>query len=166
LKLLDYLTSPSGGELVTVGVEGEIFTWDAAGKPVYPELKDVPSVTINVLSDKYGLWLANMYLRGDDRSVYYNYTEKEQEAQDKINNGNHYEPLDPILKFKDEEMSIIAELKTSLQKSANEFSAKYILTKSSDDKEWQDWLKNAEKLGASKLEDIYNAAQKRFDAGN
>lgn len=165
LKLLDYLSSPSGAELVTVGVEGEIFTWDDSGVPMYPELKDVV-VDISVLRDRYGLWLPNMYVRADQRSVYYNFTEKQQEAQDKINQDKRFEPIDPILKLKDEETSIIADLMPSLDKSAKEFSVKYILNKSDGEKEWQEWLKNAEKLGASEIVEVYNTAQKRFDKGN
>jgi len=99
LKLLDYLTSPSGAALVTLGVEGETFNFDADGKPVYPELVNEPLVDINLLNDRYGLWLEGMYLNPDRRAVYYNYTEKEQEAQDKINTLDAYEPLDPVLKL-------------------------------------------------------------------
>ncbi|HZG87719.1 extracellular solute-binding protein [Paenibacillus sp.] len=164
LKLLDYLTSPSGGALVTLGVEGETFQFDANGKPVYPELADVPLVDIKVLEDKYGLWLEGMYLRPDRRSVYYNFTEKEQEAQDKMLSQNKFEALDPVLNFTDDENATIAELQVALEKAANEFNANYILDKSYGDAQWEQWKANAEKLGASKLEEVYNAAQKRYDA--
>lgn len=166
LKLLDYLSSPSGALLETVGIEGSTFKWDAKGKPEYMELKDVPLVDIKVLGDRYGLWLANMYVRVDPRSVYFNFTEKEQEAQDKINKSKKYEPSDPVLKWTAEETTFISDIKPSLDKAANEFSAKYVLTDSFGDKEWQDWVKSAEKLGAAKLVEVYNAAQKRYDAGN
>ncbi|MBP1995761.1 extracellular solute-binding protein [Paenibacillus eucommiae] len=166
LKLLDYLISPSGSELITIGVEGETFTWGEDGKPVYPGLTDVPLVDIDVLTERYGLWIPNMYLNVDKRSVYFNYTEKEQEAQDLINKGNKYEASDPILKITDAESATISELYSSLDKSAKEFSAKYVLTDSYSEKEWQDWLKNAERIGASKYIDVYNAAQQRFNASN
>ncbi|WP_424768466.1 extracellular solute-binding protein [Paenibacillus sp. sgz302251] len=166
LKLLDYLTSPSGATLVTMGVEGETFTIGADGKAVYPELTDVPLVDISVLEERYGLWLQGMYVNSDPRSVYYNYTEKEQEAQDKRLAANNFEPIDPILAFTDEENAKIAEIHTSLLKSANEFNVKYILDKSYGEQQWLDWQKNAEKMGSSQLADIYNAAQQRYDAGN
>jgi len=164
LKLLDYLTSPSGSQLVTLGVEGETFNFDADGKPVYPELANEPLVDIKVLENRYGLWLEGMYLNPDRRAVYYNYTEKEQEAQDKINAINAYEPLDPILKLTDDEISKIAELQTALEKAANEFNAKYILNKNYGDKEWNDWVASAEKQGAADFAKVYNDAQKRYDA--
>ncbi|WP_438350565.1 extracellular solute-binding protein [Paenibacillus sp. FA6] len=164
LKLLDYLTSPSGAALMTLGVEGETFNFDADGKPVYPELTDLPLVDIGVLEDKYGLWLEGAYLAPDRRSVYYNYTEKEQEAQDMMVSANKFEPVDPVLNFTDEETSTIAEMQTTLQKAAEEFNTKYVLDKSYGDAQWEAWKASADKLGASELAKIFNDAQKRFDA--
>lgn len=165
MKLLDYLTSPSGSSLVTMGVEGETFKMEN-GKPVYPELKDVPNVDIKALETKYGMWLEGMYLRPDKRSVYYNFTEKEQEAQDKINKDKKYEAADPVLKFSDEETKVIAELRASLEKAANEFSTKYVMKKEFGEAQWKEWQQNAEKLGASKISDAFNSAQKRYDSAN
>jgi putative aldouronate transport system substrate-binding protein len=164
LKLLDYLTSPSGAELITMGVKGVSYEVDSAGKVTYPELKDVPKVEITTLENKYGCWLEGMYVRTDARSAYFNYTEKEQEAQDKINKAKKYEALDPNLKFTNDENAQITEILTSLQKEADTFSTKYIVTKGQGDKEWNDWLAKADKLGAKKLADIYNAAQKRYES--
>ncbi|MGZ9586747.1 extracellular solute-binding protein [Paenibacillus marinisediminis] len=164
LKLLDYLSSPSGLELVTMGVEGETFNFNAAGKPEYPGLKDVPLVDIKVLEENYGLWIEGMYMGADKRSVYYNFTEKEQEAQDKIVKGNKYELPDPLLKFTDEETAQIAEIQTSLTKAVNEFSSQYVLGANTGDKEWEAWKANAPKLGIDKLVEIFNAAQQRYDA--
>ena len=166
LKLLDYLTSPSGAELVTLGVEGVNFNWGTDGKPVYPELADVAAVDIKILEERYGMWLEGMYLAPDRRSVYYNFTEKEQEAQDKMLSGNKFEADDPVLNFTDEENSKIAEIQTSLEKAAAEFNSKYVLDKSYGDKEWEAWKANAAKLGATEYIEIYNAAQARYDAAN
>mgnify|MGYP001293181980 FL=1 len=163
LKLLDYLTSPFGGSLVTMGVEGETFYFDENGKPVYPELEG-QAIDIKVLEQKYGLWLEGMYLRPDHRSVYYNFTEREQEAQDMMNNQGKFEPLDPVLNFTDEENSRIAELQVALEKAAAEFNANYILDKKAGDKEWEAWLKNASKLGVDEFIEIFNTAQQRYNA--
>ncbi|SMF91721.1 carbohydrate ABC transporter substrate-binding protein, CUT1 family (TC 3.A.1.1.-) [Paenibacillus uliginis N3/975] len=163
LKLLDYLTSPSGATLVTMGVEGETFKMEG-DKVVYPELTDVPLVDISVLEDRYGLWLEGMYLNPDRRSVYYNFTEKEQEAQDKRMNANSFEPLDPVLNFTDAESAILAELQVNLEKSSNEFNSKYVLNKNYGDAKWAEWQKTAAKQGADKMAEIFNAAQQRFDA--
>lgn len=166
LKLLDYLTSPSGSELITIGVEGVNFEWGPDGKPVYPELKDLPLIDISVLADRYGMWLETTYLNPDRRSVYYNYSEKEQEAQDKIVKSDRFHPIDPVLNFTDEEISVVSELQTSLRKASEEFNANYILNKSYDDKKWEEWQNNAKKLGVDKLVEMFNEAQKRLDAAN
>lgn len=163
LKLLDYLTSPSGSELMTIGVEGVNFKWGADGYPEYPELSDLPLVDIGVLEDRYSMWIEGAYLRPDRRSVYYRFSEKEQEAQDKIVKADKFEPLDPILNFTDEEISTLAELQTPLQKAAEEFNAKYILDKKYGDKQWEEWQKNAAKIGADQVIKMYNDAQKRYD---
>ncbi|CAH1192227.1 Lipoprotein LipO [Paenibacillus allorhizoplanae] len=164
LKLLDYLTSPSGSELMTVGVEGVNFEWGKDGIPVYPELKDLPLVDISVLEDRYAMWLESAYLRPDRRSVYYKFSEKEQEAQDKILKGNKREAADPILNFTDAEISTLAELQTTLQKAAEEFNAKYVLDKKYGSEQWEEWKKNIAKKGLDAYMKVYNDAQKRYDA--
>lgn len=164
LKLLDYLTSPSGSELITLGIEGEHYVIDENGKVTYPNITDVEKVEITTLEERYGAWIEGMYVKVDPRSSYFNYTEKEQEAQDKINNGMHYEALDPQLKFNDEETSEMVELTTNILKASSEFAVQYVLDKNFGDTQWNEWLETANKLNASRLEAIYNAAQARYDA--
>lgn len=161
-KLLDYLTSPSGAELMTIGQEGINYEFDENGNVVYPELKDHDLIEIKLLENTYGLWVQGFYLRTDRRSVYYNFTEKEQEAQDMMKDMKH--PLDPVLKFTDEETSIIADHAQQLQKAGEEFSAKYVMTPSYGDHEWNAWLQQAKQLGEDEYIGVYNAAQARFDA--
>jgi len=163
LKLLDYLTSPSGSELITLGIEGEHYTIGADGKATYPNITDVEKVDITILEDRYGAWVESMYVRVDPRSTYFAYTEKEQESQDKINNGSHYEALDPILKFTNEEIAQIAELKATLQKAGLEFATQYVLEANFSDAQWEEWLATAQRGGAADLEAVYNAAQARFN---
>lgn len=164
LKLLDYLTSPSGSQLMTLGVEGVNFEWDANNKPVYPELANVDVIDITVLNEKYGMWLEGAYLRPDHRSVYFNYTEKEQEAQDMINAGQLYEALDPVLNFTSDEVSRIADLKSSIQTAAEEFNTRYVLDAAFGETQWNEWVARADSLGVTELLEIYNAAQARYNA--
>lgn len=164
LKLLDYLTSPSGSELITLGIEGDHYVIDANGKVTYPNITDVDKVEITTLEERYGAWIEGMYLKVDPRSAYFNYTEKEQEAQDKINKNNSYEPLDPALSFSDSETAEMVELTTNLNKSGVEFTVQYILDKSYGDAEWANWLEIAKQQNAAQLEEIYNLAQERFNA--
>lgn len=161
LKLLDYLSSPSGAELITVGVQDEMYELDADGNVIYPDL-DVEVVGIKDLETKYGMWVEGMYLRADERSVYFNYTEKEQEAQDMMQ--GKMQPLDPILKFTDKENDTLAKLQPNLLTAGIEFSTKYVMTKSHGDKEWDAWLEEAKRLKVDDFISIYNEAQKRYDA--
>lgn len=161
LKLLDYLLSPSGAELITVGIPGEIYEIDDDGNVYYPELADVDVVGIQHLEEQYGMWLEGMYIRADERSVYFNYTEKEQEAQDMM--VDKKQPLDPILKFTDAENDTRAKLQPNLLTAGVEFSTQYILNPNSSDKDWEDWLKEAERLKVDEFIAVYNAAQERYD---
>ncbi|CAM3611677.1 extracellular solute-binding protein [Marinicrinis lubricantis] len=164
LKLLDYLTSPSGADLMTLGVEGVNFEWGEDGYPVYPELSDLPIVDISILEDRYGMWQEGAYLRPNRKSVYFKYSEREQEAQDMIMSEDRREVEDPILNFTDEEISSLSELQTSLQKAAEEFNSKYVLDKSYGDKQWEEWKAQAAKAGVDEMLEIFNAAQARYDA--
>ncbi|MBS4197542.1 extracellular solute-binding protein [Lederbergia citri] len=161
LKLLDYLSSPSGAELIMVGVKDEIYKDEGDGKITYPDL-NVDVVGIKDLENQYGMWVEGMYLRADERSVYFNYTKKEQEAQDMMQ--GKMQPLDPILKFNDKENDTIAKLQPNLLTAGIEFSTKYVMTKSHGDKEWDAWLEEAKRLKVDDFIQVYNDAQKRFDS--
>jgi putative aldouronate transport system substrate-binding protein len=164
LKLLDYLTSISGSQLITLGIEGVNYEWDANGKPVYAELADRDVVDIFALSEKYGMWIESTYLRPDKRSVYFNFTEKEQEAQDLINNEQRFEALDPVLNFTSSEVAAIVDIKSTIQTAAEEFNTKYVLDAAYGETQWNDWIARTESLGVAKLLEIYNTAQARYDA--
>jgi len=158
MKLLDYLLSESGSALVTLGVEGVSYELIENGKAKYLGMEDKPSVTTTTLGEKYGLF-SMPQIRYDKRSVYYNYTEREQEAQDIINNmeGGGYNPFDPVLVFTDEELEVINELQPNIKKAAEEFLTKYVLGNES----WDSWVEHAKKLGSDELVKIYNDAYVR-----
>ncbi len=164
LKLLDYLSSPSGAELATIGIEGVTFEKDAAGNITYPAFPKDKAISFNDLGNKFGVFIMGIYTRVDPRSVYFTYTPNEKEAQDKMINGNKIEIPDPILNFTGKEVESINELKVQLMKSLYEFSAKYVLDKTYSDQQWTDYQKQAEGKGYKQLLDIYNAAQQRYDA--
>lgn len=166
LKLMDYLTSPSGSELISLGIKDQEFVIGSDGKVTYPELKDLPKVDISAISDKYGCFYESMYLNVDKRSVYFSFTEKEQEAQDKIVKAGKLAPLDPVLRFTDEQSSTISDLQSALDKSGVEFATQYIMTKTSGDAQWNEWVAKAKKMDSQKLEDTYNEAQKKLDSAN
>jgi putative aldouronate transport system substrate-binding protein len=164
LQLVDYLFSPSGATLNTIGVEVEWFNFEN-NKPVYtdPELKALPKIEINNLSKKYGLWNQSMYVRCDRRSLYHFLTPKEQAANDLIVNGGMFAPQDPVLRFSDAVLERNGELITNLSTKAYEFAMNYVINPKYGDVEWQKWLSDAKALGLAELEKNYNDAQKKYD---
>ena len=164
MKLNDFLLSPAGAELITMGVEGETYTLDDKGMAVYTEFPAGDKVEIGELEDKYGMFLEGMYRRFDRRSTYFNFSEREQEAQDKVLIDNMSEPEDPILSFTAEEKEAMSGKQVSLQTAAQEFFAKYVLGQETGDAAWNAWVERANGLGAQELVDIYNQAQQRYDA--
>lgn len=166
LKLMDYLTSPSGSELVCLGIKDGEFTLDASGKVQYPELKNMSKVDISTISDKYGCFYESMYLKVDQRSVYFNYSEKEQEAQDKIVKAKKLAPLDPVLRFSDDQAMTISDLQSMIDKSGIEFATNYVMVKDYGTAQWNEWLAKAGKLGSGKLEATYNDAQKKLNSAD
>ncbi len=158
LKMLDYMTSPSGSELFTIGIEGETFEWED-GKPVYPELKDEPLIDINLLMDRYGMWVEGMYVNSDSRSVYFNYTEEEQKAQDLIVENDLFNPLEPAIKLNEEEASTFTEINTVLAADLLTFASNYVM----NDADWDAFVAQSESKGYKTVEEILNAAQSRMD---
>lgn len=163
MKLCDFLLSPAGAQLATIGIEGETFEINSRGKASFPELGGEEKVnTIDELGEKYGLF--QFYMRADKRASYFDYTEREKEAQEFASKPEHMEPLDPQLVFTNEEIEIKTEYLADLKKATEEFYTQYIMNESAGDKEWNEWLKKAESLGVSKLEKVYNDAQARYNA--
>ena len=165
MKLCDYLLSPSGAELMTMGIEGESYHLGADGKADYIGFEgEIPAITD--LEPKYGLYISGTYMRTDRRSAYYKFTEKEQEAQDIMMNkeGGGFWPIDPKLSLTKEETEELNKILVDLKPKAEEFAMKYIMSDESGDAAWQAWIETAKKTGVEKAIEILNQAQKRYDA--
>ena len=165
MKLCDYLLSDSGAQLITMGVEGVTYNLREDGKAEYIGFEGKKGVGINELESKYGLYISGVYKRFDRRSSYYDFTEKEQEAQDLINNkpGGGYLEEDPVLSFNAEEKEVKSKYEASISKAAEEFAVKYVLNEKYGDKEWEEWLKKVKTLGTEEVLKAYNNAQVRYD---
>ena len=147
LKLLDYLLSEGGAELMSLGVEGVTYNLDDRGFAEYVGMEGkVPA--ISDISAEFGLYVEGLTIRGDKRSCYFNYTELEQEAQDlMLNKENGFEKPDPDLIYTPEEKAIIDEDLAEIEKATQEFYTKYILaekgSKDTGDAAWEAWVKKA-----------------------
>ena len=167
LKLLDYLLSEGGAELMSLGVEGVTYTLDDRGFAVYKGFEDrVPA--IGDISEKFGLYVEGLGVRGDKRSCYFNYTELEQEAQDlMLNKENGFEKPDPALVYTPEEKEIIDKDLAEIEKATQEFFTKYILaekgSKDTGDSAWDAWVKKARATwNIDEQERVANEIQKRM----
>ena len=163
LKLLDYLMSPSGAELMMLGIEGVTYNFNEDGKAVYVGFEDrIPTTT--ELCGAFGLFPQGAYVRGDKRSAQFQFTEAEQFAQEFPEKyGNGFWPADPKLSFTSKETEELNTVLVVIDRYYQEFAAKYILNPDSGDKEWEEWLKKADKYGVNKAKEILNTAQKRYD---
>ena len=159
LKLNDYIISPSGAQLATLGVEGVTYNLDENGMAEYIGFEG-KSVEMAELEEKYGLYINPLYRNIDKRSRTFNLPEKQQVAIDEMQ-GN-YIPSNPSVGFlTNEESALISKYQIPLKTAGEEFATKYVLNSNSGDKEWNEWLKKADTLGASELTKAYNAAHKR-----
>ena len=163
LKLMDYITSDSGTELLTMGIEGVTYEMDTEGKITYPGFPPEKAIGIMDLAEKYGLFIEGTYTRMDARSVYFDFSEREQEAQDIVIENDLLSPLAPILSFNPEELDIITEYEIKLKNEAEQFSTRYVVNSSFGDDEWDEWIQKADSFGLNEVVKVYNDAQKRYD---
>lgn len=165
LKLCDYLLSESGAQLMSMGIEGVTYNLREDGKADYIGYEGQKGVAITDLESEYGLFISGLYRRFDRRCSYYDFNEREQEAQDLMNNkeGGGYMPLDPELAFLPEETETISEYTAAIEKAAEEFAIKYILDEKYGEKEWNEWIKKAKSLGVDTVIEQYNKAQERYN---
>ncbi len=161
-KLQDFLLSPAGAELMTMGVEGDLYQINERGFASYPEIATDRVPSINEVGEKYGLFL--FYKRMDRRSVYFDFTEREREAQEYAKDPNRMTPLDPQLTFTDEELKIVNDKLAHLVVAGDEMYVKYIMANDAEAEQiWSKWLKQAESLGANDIVKVFNEAQIRYD---
>lgn len=142
LKVMEFLYSDVGRAIVTIGEEGENFTWDENGNPVYPEMEgmDVTSVT---LEEKYGIWQNNIVVYPDRRSVYYNFTDHEQAAQDLMNENNSYIQPIPDAIVPAEDAATYADLFDAHRNAFMEFFVIFVTDPSYGEAEWNAWVETA-----------------------
>ena len=164
MKVVDFWYSEAGAELMTLGVRGETFEFDKDGRVKYldPELAAKEKLDIMDLRSKYCMWMADSYRTTDKRSCYYQYSEREQEAQESVNKCKGLETADPVITFKDADASKVTDLITALSKKFEEVMFKYIVGQDTGSAAWEKWLKEAKKLGEDDLIKIYNDRHKEL----
>lgn len=155
-KLVDFLMSPAGAKLATLGIKGT--TYDEVDGKVQYKLPEGKLANINTLQEEYGLFTQSIALRFDPTCVYYQFTPHVQEAQNMVINNNlltETAPAPIVIKSElvDEYNSISNELSTKF----SEFASKYIVADSASlDGMWNAWVAQANQLGAERIVEIAN----------
>lgn len=163
LKLLDYLLSPSGIELTTLGIKNKTYIYDSDGNIRYLGFSENKDATMEALKEKYGLFAEGLYRSLDKRSVRYSYSKEEQEAMDTIAIENRLRENDPAIMFTKEERVFLKETQEIINQKAIAFAAEYVLTSNTGQDAFEKWINEAKKLGADKIIEIYNS--KKFVKG-
>lgn len=165
LKINDYLLSDGGAELMTCGIEGVTFNWNEdKTRAKYIGFEEGKAIGIKDLEEKYGMCLSGVTRRYDKRSCYFNYTEREQEAQDLMNNkaGGGYLLENPELTFTSEEKEVISKYEPTLRKIAEEYAYAFILTGKSSDSDWNQYVTKMNNNGLEEVIKAYNSANSRY----
>ena len=87
-------------------------------------------------------------MRTDNRSCYFQFNEKEQEAQDMMMNkeGGGFLKLSPSIYYTNEEQEMLIKDSDSIRKAFEEFAIKFIYSDIPQDKweaEWAKWENSA-----------------------
>jgi len=162
MKLMDFLYSDAGAELMTCGVRGETFEVDENGKAKYLGFEEGKKIEITDLAEKYGMWVQGTYTRVDKRSCYFNFTEREQEAQDWPEKCKGLEPADPVVNFTGDDVAEVSDISGKLSKKFEEVMFKYIVGTETGDAAWEKWCEQAKKLGSDRLVELYNKRHKEL----
>jgi len=162
MKLQDFWYSDAGAELMTCGVRGETFEFAEDGTAKYIEFEEGKKIDIMDIREKYCMMMSGSYKKIDKRSCYFQFSEREQEAQDWVEKCNGLEPENPVVTFVGDDVSRAADLKTALSKEFEVFMFNYIIGQNTGDKAWDEWVKKAEQLGANEFAELYNKRHKEL----
>lgn len=158
MQLMDFLYSPYGIQLMSIGEEG--VTYNKTDKEDIITFIDCEESQANI-EVKYGLMIQGSFVSLDSRTPINRYSEGNQKIIDEIYSKKYVE-LNPVIPFTDEEGKKVSEIRAKLENPGYEFSFKYVIGQASTDKDWENWKKEAERLGSKELVKIHNDAYKRF----
>ncbi|MEN6313778.1 MAG: extracellular solute-binding protein [Clostridiaceae bacterium] len=162
-KLADYLYSDEGAILSNFGKVGETAIKNSDG--TYNWASNIktamnPSGTDDY-NTKYGFLTLGSYLRAteDSNKILYLSNKDVQAAFDLFDANNYAAPLQPILKFTDEERKQVAELETSIKDYVQAEQVKFVQNGGFD--KWDAFVAKIKDMKADQLVEIYNNMQAR-----
>ncbi|MBE7021025.1 MAG: extracellular solute-binding protein [Ruminococcaceae bacterium] len=154
LKLLDYLSSPSGIELSTLGTVNVTYEYLENGEADYISFSKNKSVNIKEMEEKFGLFIPGLFLSVDKKSPWLKYKGEELSAVSFLNEGDYITERKSEISLKDEEREKANQLITALDLKSIQFAENYILGTGNTD--YREWMEEIKKQGADELYNIYN----------
>ena len=156
MRLVDFLLSPAGAQLSTLGVEG--ISYEMVGGEVrYIGLPE--TANIRNLEETFGLFTQSLALRFDPRSIFFQYTPRTAEAQEIVVANNLLTELAPrpVVITREGDAERFGALNSELSTAAEVFISRYIMGRNTDlDAMWAEWVETANSIGAQELVRIAN----------
>ena len=162
-KLADYLYSDEGSLLSNFGKVGETAVKNADGTYNWTSnIKSAVNPSGTDASDvKYGFLTLGSYLRATDDSnkILYLSNKDVQDAFDLFESNNYAAPLQPILKFTDEERKQVAELESAIRDYSLAEQVKFV--QNGDFGKWDEYVAKIKNMKVDQLVELYNTMQAR-----
>ncbi len=154
LKLLDYLLSPSGVELSTLGTVNVTYEYRENGGVEYISFSKNKALSIKELEEKFGLFIPGLYLSADKRSPWLRYEGNELSSVVFLNKNNYVKEKQKNKLLSDSDRERAYQLITALDMKAYQFAMDYI--SGTEDADYTEWLAEIKKQGVDELYNIYN----------
>ena len=155
-KLLDYLLSPSGIELTSLGIESQTYFYNSDGQLQYLGFSD-DRIHRRDLEERYGLFIEGIYRSADRRSILYQESEPVREALLWVQQGDRLTSPAPRIPFAKKDREEIEILLTNLDYNAYSVAANFVLSGRFGEEDFQAWQEKALDLGVQRLEELYNS---------
>ena len=154
LKLLDYLLSPSGVELTTLGTVNVTYEYRETGGVDYINFSKNKALSIKELEEKFGLFIPGLYLSVDKKSPLLSYEGEELSAVVFLNKNDYVKEKKKNKILTDTVRERANQIITALDTKAYQFAIDYI--SGVGDTDYHKWLSEIKKQGADELYEIYN----------
>jgi len=159
MKLVDFLLSPAGSQMATLGLDGISYAINDDGKVEYLGMDGVEP-SIKTLEEKYGLFVQYFAIRFDTSSIYYQFPPRLQEAQDLVKDKNWLADAVELWGGVKDGVDIFNEIFAALDMEYQTISSKYIVSPGDPTQIWNEWLVKAKQLGVDEMVTIYNNNRK------
>lgn len=168
LQLVEYIFSEEGTLVFNYGIEGEAYTLNAAGEPVWTELITGYSGGVTTAAMLYATGTPAEYIPGiyDDAKFNYGYTEAQFASDDIINHsstGEYDYPIGADNRISSDDALTAAALSTDLSTYVSETVLSWIHGEQVLNPDtWQKYVDTCYSMHLQEILDIYQAGYDQF----